>query len=353
MSERALATIRRIAAIKEIPGADKIELAIVDGWQVVVKKGEYQAGEIAVYCEVDSWIPHSLAPFLTKSGHLPKIYQGIEGQRLKTIKLRGELSQGLLLPFEVMNYEQDGQRYESLADEGCDVTEILGIVKWEKEIPACMVGRSRGNFPSLIPKTDQERIQNLKRIWEDNYRYKTWFVTEKLHGSSMTCYLDQEGVFHVCSRNVDLIETEDNVYWQVASKLKIEEKMRDHAAVYPGVFGLAIQGELCGPGINGNQYGLTEPDFFMFGAVHDKHGRWDAKDAYSLSQQFELKHVPVVYDSFLSTNTVVEALLVMAEGKSRINGSEREGLVFVNVDNPNEHFKCVSNKWCLEGGEDQ
>ena len=137
MSERALATIRRIADIKGIPGADKIELTIVDGWQVVVKKGEYQVGDLAIYCEVDSWVPHSLVPFLTKSGHFPKIYQEIEGQRLKTIKLRGELSQGLLLPSNTLD------KYNLFTyNENADVTEILGIVKWEKEIPACMGGVS-------------------------------------------------------------------------------------------------------------------------------------------------------------------------------------------------------------------
>lgn len=103
MTERKLATIRRIAEVKEIVGADAIEAVRVDGWWVVVKKGEYQVGQLAVYLEVDSWVPTDIAPFLTKAGHEPKEYEGIKGERLRTVKLRGQLSQGLLLPISVIS----------------------------------------------------------------------------------------------------------------------------------------------------------------------------------------------------------------------------------------------------------
>ena len=102
MSERKMATIRRIDAIGPIDGADAIEVATVGGWKVVVKKGEFKPDQLAVYCEIDSWIPSAVAPFLTKPGHFPKVYEGVEGEKLRTIKLRGQLSQGLLLPLTIL-----------------------------------------------------------------------------------------------------------------------------------------------------------------------------------------------------------------------------------------------------------
>ena len=103
MSDRKLATIRRIQEVKPIEGAGLIEAVRVDNWWVVAKKGEYPVDTLAVYCEIDSFIPNSLAPFLTKPGHFPKEYQGVQGERLKTIKLKGQLSQGLLLPISVVS----------------------------------------------------------------------------------------------------------------------------------------------------------------------------------------------------------------------------------------------------------
>lgn len=345
MSDRKLATIRRISELKPIEGADKIELAIIDGWQSVVKKGEYNVGDLVVYLEVDSWVPHGIAPFLTKSGHLPKIYQGVEGQRLKSIKLKGEISQGLLLNIELMS--------GTVPEEGSDVTDFLGILKWEKEIPANLRGVQRGNFPTEVYKTDQERIQNLANKLEEFKQY-TWEVTEKLHGSSMTIYVDSEDVMHVCSRNIDLVETEDNTYWQVARKIFDEAKIN---AIGYDMYKIAIQGELVGPGINGNQYDLTEADFYLF----DMQQVAFAKDRYApgfvrrdFAKDCNIKHTPVIDEAFvIPSEWTVQDLLTFAEGASKINASEREGLVFKCNENPEISFKVVSNKWLLKGGEDQ
>lgn len=103
MTERKLATIRRIAEVKSIEGADLIEAVRVDGWWVVAKKGEFPVDSLAVYMEVDSFVPTGIAPFLTKSGHEPKEYEGVKGERLRTVKLRGQLSQGLLLPISIIS----------------------------------------------------------------------------------------------------------------------------------------------------------------------------------------------------------------------------------------------------------
>ncbi len=163
MSERELATVRMIDAIEAIDGADAIEVAIVGGWAVVVKKGEFAAGDLAVYLEIDSWVPTELAPFLSK-GQDPREYNGVKGERLRTIKLRGQISQGLLLPMLMLDETTRGGDAVNFCEEGSNVTEVLGIQKWEAPANAQLAGQARGNFPPLIPKTDQERVQNLSQL---------------------------------------------------------------------------------------------------------------------------------------------------------------------------------------------
>lgn len=362
--ERKLATIRRITELKPIEGADKIELAIVDGWQSVVKKGEYKVGDLVCYLEVDSWVPHDIAPFLTKSGNYPKVYQGVEGQRLKTVKLKGELSQGLILNpndlfmvgFVIDNVEDyidgycenpddtwDGTVHLMDMQEGMNITTELGILKWEKEIPANLAGIQRGSFPTLVPKTDQERVQNLTKKLEKYAKEHVWEVTEKLDGSSCTFYLDKDGEFHVCSRNVDLKETEDNSFWKVARKYDIENSMRN-----AGMTGFAIQGELVGPGIQGNQYDLTDVDFYVFD-MYNTHDNTYAPSYYriSIAEKMNLKHSPVLSLQYKIEENI-DDLLRMAEGTSAINQSDREGLVFKSIFDPAISFKIISNSWLLK-----
>ena len=236
---RKMATIRTIASIHPIPEADKIEMADVDGWQCVVEKGKYKEGEAVIYCEVDSFIPSSIAPHLTPAGHYPKKYtlesgEEIEGEVLRTRKFRGQISQGLVLPL----YEHPvamtvHHSTHLLGVEGVfplDVSEALGIVKYEPPVSAQLQGQIKGNFPSCVPKTDEERVQNLVHKLEE-WRHLQWEMTEKLEGSSMTAFLGDEsegwkGEFEVCSRNLSLKETEWNTFWSVARKQQLEEKMR-------------------------------------------------------------------------------------------------------------------------------
>ena len=172
---RKMATIRKISKITPIEGAEFIEVAEVDGWRVVVKKGEYQENTLVVFCEIDSFVPSSIAPFLTASDRSPKEYLGVKGERLKSKKLRGVISQGLILPLYVIK-----NKIFTL-EVGADVSELLGIVKYDPPMPAQLAGQAKGNFPSLVPKTDQERIQNIKL---ENY-YGEYEVTEKIEG----CFL--------------------------------------------------------------------------------------------------------------------------------------------------------------------
>ena len=334
---RKMATIRKIDAINPIEGADAIEVATVGGWKVVVKKGEYSAGDLAVYCEIDSWIPTELAPFLSK-GKEPREYEGIKGERLRTVKLRGQLSQGLLL-----------HRYTALDHvgrivEGMDVSELLGIIKWEMQIPAQLAGQAKGNFPSLIPKTDQERVQNLKKEIEGlgNMHFE---VTEKLEGSSMTCYLI-DGEFGVCSRNLDLKRDENNSFWATAVAEDIEAKMRA-VSESASNWNFAIQGELIGPGIQGNIYKLTKPQFHVFDVYDISDGEYLFPfNRRNLIERMGLKHVPVLNPSYLLTLSI-EDLLKSAEGQSWLHKTDREGIVFKQVDG-HMTFKAISNHYLIK-----
>lgn len=337
MTERKLATIRKIAAIEPIEGADAIEVAVVDGWKVVVKKGEFQVDALAVYLEIDSWVPTELAPFLSK-GKEPREFEGIKGERLRTVKLRGQLSQGLLLSIPEDTIKGAGH----LVDEGLDVTEHLGILKWERPMNAQLAGMARGNFPVLVPKTDQERIQNLTRSFEQ-YKLDTWSITEKLDGSSCTFYLDDEGIFHVCSRNLDLKEDEANSFWKVARKFQIEDIMRRNF-----MLGMAIQGEMIGESIQGNQY-KTQLDFYVYDMYNTHTGQYILPvQLKAACERLGLKHVPILVEATEIKEQTIQSILDFAEGKSFLNGSNREGVVFKSNTVHDRSFKSISNSWLLK-----
>lgn len=335
---RKMATIRVIDVLNPIEGADAIECATIGGWKVVVKKGEFRVGDRAVYCEIDSWIPTEIAAFLSK-GKEPREFEGIRGERLRTVKLRGQLSQGLLL-----NLDDVIPQTNSFV-EGEDVSELLGIVKWEQPMNAQLAGIARGNFPSVIPKTDQERVQNLVKeiatAAADQLHYE---VTEKLEGSSMTVYLI-DGEFGVCSRNLDLKETEGNTLWQVARLDDTEDKMR-----IAGLNNFAIQGELIGPGIQGNIYRLRKPEFRVFDVYNIQTGAYLAPhERRALIKVLDLLHVPVLHTDRTLGAGSVEEILQFAEGKSvmgDITGPEREGIVFKEARG-GMSFKAISNKYLL------
>lgn len=338
MSIRKMASVRKISGVHAIPDADKICAYQVDGWRVVDQVGKYNVGDLVIFCEVDSFIPNAIAPFLTKPGHEPKVYQGISGERLRTVKLRKTLSQGLLLPIEVLS--------GAMVNESDDVSELLGIVKYEPPVPAQLAGKVKGNFPSLIPKTDQERAQNL--IGEIGVACSSKFsfeVTEKLEGSSMTCYLiDDE--FGVCSRNLNLLRDENNSFWKVAIEQDIEGKLRAHGG------NVAIQGELVGPGVQGNIYNLPHLDFYVFDVYDINDGAYlDPKPRREMVESLGIKHVPVlIEDGIIGSDFpgAVDDLLQFADGHSLLNGKTmREGVVF-KQSNGGMTFKAVSNMYLLK-----
>jgi RNA ligase (TIGR02306 family) len=332
---RKLATIRCIAEIRAIPDADAIECAVVDGWTVVVKKGEFKVGDAAIYAEVDSWIPHELAPFLSK-GREPSEFEGIRGERLRTVRLRKQLSQGLILPLSVAGFMEYFV--------GMDVSERLGIIKYEPPIPAQLSGIVKGAWPSAVPKTDEERIQNLISEWP-KLKELDWEVTEKLEGSSMTVAII-DGEFLVCSRNLNLQETEGNTLWAVARRYDMERRMREL-----NLDNVAIQGELLGEGVQGNHYGLKGQDFFVYSIYDVKEGEYLSPLARPLlTQHLGLRHVPVITADAKIQDLSVQQILSMADGASVLNPTKlREGLVFKALDSQ-AHWKAVSNQYLLKHG---
>lgn len=332
---RKLASVRRIDSISSIPNADAIECATVGGWRIVVKKGEFREGDLAVYCEIDSWIPHELAPFLSK-GSEPREYNGVRGERLRTVKLRGQVSQGLLLPLSVIS----DRGHTVYHVDGIDVSEVLGIQKWEAPVPANLAGDVRGVFPSFVPKTDQERIQNLTeefKTWTDLF----WEVTEKLDGSSMTVYY-KDGDFGVCSRNWNLAESESNSMWQQARRYNLEQVLAQEG-------NYAVQGEIVGEGIQGNPYRIRGQDFLVYDVFDIKEQRYlTPVERRNFVERNNLRHIPILLDN-LATPASVENILMTAEGKSQLNkDTEREGLVFKS--NGVVSFKAISNKFLLKSG---
>jgi len=349
---RQLATIRKIDEIRSIPDADAIECAVVGGWTVVVRKGEFAIGDWAVYCEIDSWIPTNVAPFLSK-GREPREFEGVKGERLRTIKLRGQISQGLLLKVE---WDEDlamaGGGSVITDKDGClrqvelteDVNEALGILKWEASIPAELAGMVKGGFPGFMPKTDQERIQNLMAEFEDwKVHLLTWEGTEKLDGTSMTAFYN-DGNFGVCGRNWELIETQSNSLWRAVRSIDLEQKLRiAHNNI-------ALQGELIGEGIQGNPYKLKGQQFFVYDIYDiDRGVYFNAFIRATLVRDFGLNHAPFEYTNFVFPNDItVGSLLKLAEGKSALNSStEREGLVFKCIEDPSISFKVISNRFLL------
>ena len=341
MSERKMATVRKIDEIRPIKDADAIEAAVIGGWVVVIKKGEFKAGDLAVYLEIDSWVPHAIAPFLSK-GQEPREYNGVKGERLRTVKLRGQVSQGLLLPIETAFPGSDHRFWWSQVN--VDISERLGIQKWEAPIPAQLAGDVEGVFPTVIPKTDQERIQNLTeelKTWQSNSAF-TWEVTEKLDGSSMTVFVhgEREGV---CSRNWALKETAGNTLWSVARRERLIEKVRQTGR------NLALQGELIGEGIQGNPYKIKGQDFLLFDIYDIDRGEYLGPfERRVFADTHGIKHVPV-----LATEMVIEewvtGLLTMADGVSTLNPkTNREGLVFKCNTFGGPSFKTISNRWLIK-----
>ena len=300
---RKLASIQRIASIEPIEDADKIVKAKVMGWNVIIKKGELSVGDLCVFFEVDAVLPDGepWAEFLRSRKF-----------RVKTITLRGVLSQGLALPMSILPADKTFQEED-------DVTEILNIKKYEPAIGNAKLGCSLGLFPSRVPKTDEIRVQSALQVL-DEIKDKPFYYSEKCDGTSSTFVFDEE--FMACSRNMKK-KKDDNVYWKMAEKYNLEEKLQANPL-------MAIQGEICGPGVQKNHLMLKEHDLFVFNVYDILNGKYlDYEDFIKFCNDLSLQTVPienVVYD-VSSFDHSLDAWLERAKGKYKGTTNHREGIV--------------------------
>ena len=330
-NQRKLASVRQISSIIPIEGADNIEKITIDGWHCVAKKGQFQEGQPCVYFEIDSFLP--IRPefeFLRKTSFRKMGDQ--EGFRLKTIRLRGILSQGLVLPLSILENHP--------VQLGDDVTDVLGITKFEPPIPAELQGVAKGLFPEFICKTDQERIQNIWNEIKDNS--ESFEVTLKLDGISCTYYF-HNGDFGVCSRNLELQASETNTLWKLAQHYQIEELLRSYG------YNIALQGEIIGEGIQKNPEKIKGQDFYLFDIWDINQRRYySPQERRTLHEKFfsPLKHIPVLdVKRYLTEYQSVEAILATADGPS-MKGTVREGIVFRSNES-GLTFKIISNLYLL------
>lgn len=376
---RKLASIQRILELRPIEGKDRIELARVLGWHVIVQKGLYKVGDLCVYVEIDSQLPERPEfEFLR-----PKKF------RIKTMKMSGVVSEGICFPLDIL------QGTILLAgsvhiQEGEDVTSALGVKKYdpyeqeEKEcepkqaeisshalrvmmnIPglrsiAKIVIKRNYNaakkaqaFPSFIQKTDETRIQNMPFILEGDDTYE---CHEKVDGSSMTVFIVrgkkkfwQRDVKHeigVCSRNRRLIEGTKNAenYYKVFYKYNMEKVLN---SILTDNDWAVIQGELIGPGIQGNKYQLGDVDFYAFNYITSKGGKIPSSIATPWLENMGIKWVPKVEN--IQMPATVEDVLKFATDKSKINPATlREGVVCRNYEK-GVSFKAVSPEFLIHYG---
>ena len=342
--ERKLASIQKVLDVQPIPNADAIEVLTILGWKVVAKKGEFKVGDLVVYFEVDSILKESPeVEFLRKSNF-----------RIKTIKLRGQVSQGLCLPLSILP-ESFHQEFNKQADPdvvvGNDVTALLDVQKYEVYVPAQLAGERKGNFPDFLSKTDEMRIQAVPELLY-KHQQKPFYVTEKVDGSSMTVYI-KDGEFGVCSRNFDMKETETNSFWKVARELDLENKMRSLKRNF------AFQGELLGPGVQGNKLKLPKLGFYIFNATDINtglHFNYDELNKYT--EFLSLTMVPLVDPKYILPITVDE-LVEYSKGCSLLNKDvHREGVVFRPLVNEYSEelrgrlsFKCINPDFLLKYNE--
>lgn len=358
---RKLASIKTISDIIPIEGRDRIVLAIIDGWSVIVKKDEFKIGDKCVYVEIDSVLPEKPEfEFLSKNNY-----------RIKTMKMAGVISQGICFPLSIL----PNREYE-LED---DVTEIIGVKQYEKTMDkeVCvnetspkikkypkflmkikwfrnlvLPKKQKKGFPSFISKTDETRIQNMPFILNDK---REWIVTEKIDGQSGTfClvrhksrlpFMKDKFEYIVCSRNLRLGAKDNSSYWRVSDKYQIENALKNMIGDRDWI---ALQGECIASNVQGNKYKVTEPDLYVFNLIYPT-GRMNSLTAESICNQHGLKFVPIITTNYVLPDTVNE-VLDYAHGQSRLHDTLREGLVFRSQDGK-QSFKAVDPLFLLKHDE--
>lgn len=361
---RKLASIKQVSDIHPIEGKDRIVLAIIDGWSVIVKKDEFNIGDKCVYIEIDSILPNRPEfDFLRKNNF-----------RIKTMKMGGVISQGICFPLSILPKKKKGE-YELEED----VTAVIGIKQYEKTmdkepVESTNIVRTKryprflmripwfrklvsskkdaSNFPSFISKTDETRIQNTPFILNDK---RGWVVTEKIDGQSGTfCLVRHKSKtpfkkdkyeYIVCSRNRRLVTKDNSSYWRVSDRYKIEDILKNMIGDNKWV---ALQGECIAANVQGNKYKVTEPDLYVFNLIFPS-GRMSSLTASTICEQHGLNFVPILATDYKLPDTVNE-VLEYAHGKSKLCDVLREGVVCRSTDGK-QSFKAVDPLYLLKYDE--
>lgn len=346
---RKLASIQRIWEILPIDGADNIELAKVLGWQCVVSKGQFKPMDMAVYFEIDSFLP--IRPefeFLRKSCYRKTDAMG-EGFKIRTQKFKGCISQGLLLPIE---------KFPELADTielGKNVAKLLGVKKWEIEEKATTGGTVIGGLPKDVPHTDEIRIQSAPDLLED-FRGLKSYISTKMDGSSHSISLDEDG-FHVCGHNYEYKDDGKCSFYEFVKSKRIEGKVREYCEG-KGIQTLTIQGEFCAPGIQRNRLKLTSPEWYVF-TIRKNGKRVGLGEMLRICNDLYLQNVPIeeVCEDLPGNYPSLESLLARADGEYP-NGGKKEGIVIRPVEPVYSEkisaalsFKVINNKYLLKNDD--
>lgn len=385
---RKLITLNKIESLTPIVGADRIETAKIKGWNIIVQKGLHKVGDWVTFFEIDSFIPKGLEPFAndleprgTRKGQL-ETGEIIEGYKIGSLKLRGVISQGYIVPFNSYTKEQQAYFNSNLKND-FDLTKYIGIYKFEKpetgserqqrvqNVPKTRFGlflyktkkwlektfpsifkKHSGLFPNYLHRTECERIQNYSAQMYQHWLDDTLFqVSVKFDGSSISVYKKHK-LKGVCSRekNKNLKEITDKF---VHEGLIIHNKLKGYKET-----NWCVQGELIAPNIQGNFEGVSAPQVYVYSIWDiDKQQYLNPKEAFDFCTKWNLKHVPIIHESITlkqlfpnikDANELVEVMLKYAEGPSGLNGKYREGLVYKQLTDGYKSVKTISNSYLIK-----
>ena len=346
---RKLASIQRIWKIEPIEGADRIELAHVLGWQCVVNKGQFQPMDIGVYFEIDSFLP--IRPefeFMRATSYKKSDVMG-EGFKLRTMRFRGEISQGLLLPLSQF------PQIPAEAEIGTDVTELIGVKKWEIEERVTTGGTAIGILPYDIPHTDETRVQEEPALIQA-FAGLEYYISTKMDGSSHSIGIDENG-FHVTGHNYEYKDDGASSFYELVKARGYREKMEAFAKK-ENLATFTVQGELCAPGIQQNRLHLIKPEWYVF-TIRENGKRVGLRRMLEICDLLGFEHVPIeeVGMDLPSKYPTVKALLARADGDYP-KGGKKEGIVvrptepvFCPLISASLSMKIVSNKYLLKNEE--
>jgi len=338
---RKLVTIQEISEVKPIPGADFIELVAIKGWQCVAKKGEFKQGDSCVYFEVDSYLPiDERFEFLRKTSYRNNDFMG-EGFRVKTVKFRGEISQGLALP--LISFPE----LSACAEEN-DVTDLLKVRKWEMPEQVGSAGTSIGDKPYGIPTTDETRIQSMPEFLE-HFIGKPYYISTKMDGTSCTVYV-KDGSVGVCGRNNEYKEDNEKCsMWAYVNKHGLKDRM---IAIGEDI---ALQGEFCGAGIQKNRLKLFEPTLYVFDVIRIGEGdrliKCGLDEILDYCGKLGIESVPIE-ETGESFSYSLPELIERAKGKYA-SGLDKEGIVvrtreYGRIGNDKLSFKVINNDFLIK-----